>query len=166
MNEHVFRLFSSEFEPHGSLSRVHELNSFGGQGENLSPHLQWSEPPAGTRSFALTLYDPAAPTGSGFWHWLVVNLPADLRELPANAAPLVGAGKLAGAMHLRNDFGVPDYAGPCPPEGDAAHPYRFTLHALDVEDLDLAPETTNALARFMINGRTIAAAELLGHYRR
>jgi Raf kinase inhibitor-like YbhB/YbcL family protein len=137
------------------------LNGFGGTGQNVSPALQWSNAPAGTKSFALQVYDPDAPTGSGFWHWAVYNIPADATGLPqgaGNAAATLPAGAFGG----NNDFldtgatgGNGNYGGPCPPAGDAAHRYVFTLFALAVDKVEMAggvPKTgTAGLFGFVLN---------------
>lgn len=161
-----FELWTPEFESEGYLGKAHELDAFGGSGDNRSPALEWNDPPAGTKSYALTLYDPAAPTGSGFWHWVMFNIPAEFRSLSANAG-MPDTGKVpAGVVQAPNDFGTPGYGGPCPPEGDDPHPYRFTLHALDVENLGLDAGVSNPIVRFMINNHTIATTGLVGYYGR
>src|SRR5580693_7147305 len=112
-----FRLWSDEFPTNGFMSKAQEYHdkAFGVDGENISPSLQWEAPPEGTQSFALTVHDPDAPTGSGFWHWVVVNIPADVRSLPANAGS--GKGLPAGALQTRTDMGTPGYVGAAPPPG-------------------------------------------------
>jgi Raf kinase inhibitor-like YbhB/YbcL family protein len=125
-------------------------------GENLSPQLTWSGFPAETKSFAVTCYDPDAPTGSGFWHWLVIDIPAEETSLP------LGAGAddedLPGdARHARNDFGTYDYGGAAPPPG-APHRYVFAVHALDTEKLGVAPEASPALVGFNLTAHTLARA--------
>ncbi|HET6283456.1 MAG TPA: YbhB/YbcL family Raf kinase inhibitor-like protein [Polyangia bacterium] len=137
------------------------LNGFGCTGQNVSPALQWSNAPAGTKSFALQVYDPDAPTGSGFWHWAVYNIPADASDL-AQGAGNAGATLPAGAFGGNNDFldtgatgGNGNYGGPCPPAGDAPHRYVFTLYALAVDKLEVAggvPKTgTAGLFGFVLN---------------
>jgi hypothetical protein len=116
----AFAVSSNSFKDGDYLGKDYILSEnfgFGCAGGNTSPHLKWSGAPAGTKSFAVTCFDPDAPTGSGFWHWLVVNIPADVSELGLGAGS--AGGKLpAGALQMRNDFGTPGYGGPCPPEGD------------------------------------------------
>ncbi len=130
-----------------------------------SPQLSWGEPPAGTQSFALTLYDPDAPTGSGFWHWVVVNIPANVRELPLDAGN-PESGKLpAGALQVRTDFGKPGYGGPCPPAGDHPHRYIFTVHAVGVEQLSVTADTSAAVVGFQLHFNTLATAALMGLYK-
>src|ERR687887_2422558 len=127
------RLTSTSFQDGDYLAMDHVLSAdygFGCDGGNKSPQLAWSGAPQGTRSFALTCYDPDAPTGSGFWHWVVVNIPATVTELPEDAGN-PASGKLpAGALQVRTDFGKPGYGGACPPQSDHPHRYFFTIFAV------------------------------------
>ena len=123
----------------GQLSKKEEFNGFGCNGENKSPELHWSDIPKGTKSFALTVFDPDAPTGSGWWHWIVVNIPANVTQLPEDASAKHLLPK--GAVETVTDFGRPGFGGPCPPKGDKAHAYIFTLYALDVDKLDIDEKT-------------------------
>lgn len=123
-------------------------------GDNISPHLAWSGHPDQTRSFTVTCLDPDAPTGSGFWHWVAVNLPASVTELPTGG-PLPG-----GAFCVRNDYGQPEYGGPAPPAGDRPHRYIFVVHAVDVERLDVTPDATPAVVGFNLAFHTLARAVL------
>ena len=139
------------------MSSSQVYNSFGMTGENISPQLSWSGFPAETRSFAVTCYDPDAPTGSGFWHWLVIDIPVTVTSLLAGA----GAGDLTmpeGAFHVRNDYSVKDFGGAAPPKGDPPHRYVFAVHALDVESLDVNDEISPAVAGFNLRFHTIARA--------
>ena len=125
-------LTSNDFADGDYLGEVHVLSAdfgFGCAGGNQSPHLAWSDVPEGTETLAVTCYDPDAPTGSGFWHWVVVNLPADTTELAAGAGS-AGGSLPDGALQVRTDFGQPGYGGPCPPQGDHPHRYLFTVHAV------------------------------------
>lgn len=136
-------------------------NSMGCRGGNVSPELRWSEPPEGTQSLALTLYDPDAPTGSGWWHWVVFNIPPDVRSLPKGAGSLAGTGLPQGAVQSRTDFGMVGYGGPCPPVGDAPHRYQFTVHALNVPALKaLDAEAMPAQVGFALRAASLGRARL------
>jgi Raf kinase inhibitor-like YbhB/YbcL family protein len=125
-------------------------------GENISPQLRWSGYPPETRSFVVTCYDPDAPTGSGFWHWVLVDVPATVTELPRGAGA-TGA-QPAGAIHIRNDFGTKDYGGSAPPAGDIPHRYVFAVHAVDVETLGVDDTATPAYVGFNLAFHTLARA--------
>ena len=131
-------------------------------GQNISPQLAWSGFPAGTRSFTVTCFDPDAPTPSGFWHWLAVNLPASVTELPRGAGtqPLPGA-----AFSQRNDFSELGYGGPYPPEGDRPHRYYFVVHAVDVDGLEVTPGTSAAYTTFNLVFHTLARAIIKPTYK-
>ncbi|MCD8548199.1 MAG: YbhB/YbcL family Raf kinase inhibitor-like protein [Aeromonadaceae bacterium] len=161
----AFSLTSPGLPEGASLPLAQVYNGFGCQGGNQSPALQWQEVPAGTRSLALTVYDPDAPTGSGWWHWVVFNLPADSTGLPASIAA-EGQGLPAGAVQSLTDFGQPGFGGACPPEGDPPHRYRFTLHALKVDKLDLPATSMPALVGFMLHANELAQTSLTLHYGR
>lgn len=138
---------------------------FGCAGGNKSPHLRWSDVPPDTKSFAVTCYDPDAPTGSGFWHWLVVNIPANVSELALGAGN--ASGRLpTGALQTRTDFGVPGYGGPCPPTGDHPHRYLFTVFAVKIEKLDVKADTSAAVIGFNLHFNTLAKAQIMGLYKR
>lgn len=160
----AFALSSPDFKDGDYLENRHVYKGFGCSGENVSPALAWRDPPAGTKSFAVTVYDPDAPTGSGWWHWLVANLPAETRALPAGAGS--GQGLPAGALQTRSDFGAPGYGGPCPPKGDHPHRYLFIVHALDVEKLDVPADAPGALVGFLLHAHDLGTAELMGLYKR
>jgi len=138
---------------------------FGCASGNTSPHLQWSGAPAGTKSFAVTCYDPDAPTGSGFWHWVVVNIPANASELAAGAGS--AGGKLpAGALQTRTDFGAAGYGGPCPPAGDHPHRYLFTVFAVGADKLNVTADTSAAVVGFNLHFNTLAKAQIMGLFKR
>lgn len=161
-----FRLSSPDIRPNGTIRMQQVFNSFGCSGRNISPQLKWSGAPAGTKSFALLVHDPDAPTGgAGWWHWLVVNIPASATGLSKNAGRASGKGLPKGAVHVDTDFGGPGWGGPCPPVGDKPHSYNFTLYALKVERLDVRGVSAS-LAGYMINGNAIGKAKLSGRFGR
>ena len=151
----TFTLTSPTLTDNATLPLAHVHTDAGGQ--NHSPELHWANPPAGTKSFALSCYDPDAPTGSGFWHWYIINLPADTRSLGENAA---ASGLPTGARHARNDYGDYNYGGACPPPGHGTHRYIFTIHALDCEHLDLPEDTTTARVGFNVWAHSLGSASL------
>ncbi len=158
-----FRLASTSVAEGAKLASAQVFQGFGCEGGNQSPHLVWSNPPAGTKSFAITAYDPDAPTGSGWWHWNVVNIPANVSEVPAGASGTHALPK--GAVEIRNDYGAVGFGGACPPPGEV-HRYVFTVHALSVEKLDLPTNGSNALAGFMIRANSIGKASITAVYNR
>lgn len=160
-----FTLTSTDISPDRKIDARHVFNGFGCTGENVSPALTWSDPPPGTQSFALMVHDPDAPTGSGWWHWVVYNIPADARSLPAGAGTPDGKLLPEGTVQGRTDFGVAGYGGPCPPPG-RVHRYFFRLHALKVPKLELPADATAALVGFNVNANTIAVAGLMATYSR
>lgn len=162
-------LSSADFQDGDYLGNDHVLSEaygFGCAGNNLSPQLSWSGAPDGTKSFAVTCFDPDAPTGSGFWHWVVVNIPADVTSLDAGAGNPDGGKLPQGALQVRTDFGAPGYGGPCPPEGDHPHRYVFTVHAVGLDQLPVTADTSAAVVGFYLNFNTLAKATLMGLYKR
>lgn len=162
----AFTLTSPDIAADSTIDRKFEFNGFGCSGENKSPALKWSGAPAGTKSYAVTLYDPDAPTGSGFWHWFVVNIPGDATGLASDAGAIGGAKLPKGAKHVRIDYGISGFGGPCPPEGDPPHRYVFTVHALKVERLDIPDDATAAVAGFMVNANSLGRASFTAKYGR
>ena len=161
-----FRLSSPEIKAGSLIDKKFEFNGFGCTGENKSPALQWKDAPKETKSFAITVYDPDAPTGSGWWHWSVINIPASITELKSNAGALGGANLPQGAAHVRIDYGVAAWGGVCPPAGDKAHRYIFTVHALKVEKIEIPSDATAALAGFMIHAHTLKKTSFTAKYGR
>ncbi len=160
-----FTLESADAKPGGQLTDKQVFNGMGCTGENLSPELSWKNPPAGTKSFAVTVYDPDAPTGSGWWHWVVYDIPADAKGLPAGA----GSGKAelpAGAKQGRTDFGQPGFGGACPPPGDKPHRYVFTVYALKLDKLDVPPDASPAMIGFMTKANALGNATFTARYGR
>lgn len=161
-----FQLESPDVRANGTLPKRFEANVFGCTGENKSPALKWSGAPKGTKSFAVTVYDPDAPTGSGWWHWSVIDIPASVGELKPDAGAAGNGNLPAGAKHVRIDYGVAAWGGACPPPGDKPHRYVFTVHALKVDKLDIPADATAALAGFMINANSLGKASFTARYGR
>jgi Raf kinase inhibitor-like YbhB/YbcL family protein len=141
------------------------FNSFGCNGKNVSPALSWSNAPAGTMSFALMVHDPDAPTGSGWWHWIAYNIPADVTSLPADAGDPKKNLMPGTVVQSRTDFGAPGYGGPCPPPGKQHH-YHFRLYALKVPKLDVPADATAALVGFAVNANSLGMAQIVALYGR
>lgn len=160
----AFRLSAPDLTAKGRITAQHVYNGMGCTGQNISPTLSWTGAPAGTRSFAVTAYDPDAPTGSGWWHWVMYNIPADATGLAAGA----GNGRNAprGSQQGNTDFGTKGYGGPCPPVGDKPHRYYFTAYALKVDKLDVPGNATAAYIGFNINANKLARARVIGLYGR
>ena len=148
------------------LTDAQVFKGFGCEGKNVSPALKWSGAPSGTKSYAVTVYDPDAPTGSGWWHWVVYNIPATATELPEGAGAADGKGALpAGAVQGKTDFGSAGFGGACPPPGDKPHRYIFTVYALKTDKIDVPADASAALIGFMINANKLAQGELRGEVR-
>ncbi len=162
-----FTIVSPAIGADGIIPDRYVGNRFGCNGGNISPPLVWSGVPAAAKSLALTIYDPDAPTGSGFWHWLVVNLPPSTSSLPEGAGAVGGAGMPSGAVMGLGDAGVAGYFGPTPPPEDPAHGYIFTLYALDTDRLpDIDSTTSGALVGFTLHYHTLAKASVVYRYGR
>jgi Raf kinase inhibitor-like YbhB/YbcL family protein len=165
----AFKLTSRSFKDGDYLASNHILSKefgFGCAGGNQSPQLSWSGAPSGTKSFALTCFDPDAPTGSGFWHWLIVNIPPTTTELALDAGNPNSPKLPPGALQTRTDVGKPGYIGPCPPEGDHPHRYVFTIFAVSQETLPVAADTSAAIVGFNLHFNTLAKATLMGLFKR
>lgn len=149
-----------------TLPAAQVFNGFGCSGDNQSPALSWSGLPKGTQSLAITLYDPDAPTGSGWWHWVVYDLPTTSNGLPANAGSSGSKGLPAAAVQGRTDYGVAAFGGACPPTGAKPHRYQLTLYALDVAKLPVPAEATAAMVGFFLNAHALDKASLTWYYGR
>lgn len=160
----TFTLKSNDVGGQATMKQV--ANGFGCTGENQSPQLSWENAPAGTKSFAITMYDKDAPTGSGLWHWVVVDLPADTKELKAGAGDPSKKLLPVGAIVLNNDGGMQGYMGPCPPEGAAPHQYLVTVYALKTDKLGIDAKTGSAIAGFYLNSMMLAKASIVFYYNR
>jgi Raf kinase inhibitor-like YbhB/YbcL family protein len=162
------KLTSGEVSNGETIKMEQVFNSFTCTGQNISPSLSWSGAPKGTKSFVITVYDPDAPTGSGWWHWVVINIPASTMSLPKNAGDAKSDLLPAGAMQTRTDFGTPGYGGPCPPQGDKPHHYHFTVFAVDEDKLQFAQsdQASAALVGFELHFHTLEKATLVGTFGR
>lgn len=161
-----FKLSSTEIKANGMMPKSFEFNGFGCSGENKSPALKWSGAPKDTKSFAVTVYDPDAPTGSGWWHWVVINIPADVTELAANAGALNSTTLPKGALQGRTDYGTVSWGGTCPPQGDKPHHYIFTVYALKTDKLEIPADATAALTGYMIHANMLGKASFTAKYGR
>jgi len=162
-----FSLSSPDVAAGKTIDMNYVFNGFGCTGQNISPALNWKNAPAGTKSFAVMVHDPDAPTGgAGFWHWAVVNIPATSTGLAQGAGTPDGQALPAGAQQIATDFGSPGWGGPCPPVGNAPHHYNFTVYALKVDKLDLPATATASLAGFMVNSNALGTAKLSARFGR
>jgi len=155
-----FTLSSADIS--GQLSNEQVFNGFGCSGKNISPQLSWKDAPKGTKSFAITAYDPDAPTGSGWWHWVVFNIPKDKTTLEKG----FGNKESSNIIQSVTDYGKTGFCGACPPVGDKAHRYIFTVYALDVNKLDLNKNTSAALVGYMLNAHAIEKSSIMAYYGR
>jgi len=159
------KLTSNTFANGATLGPSMEFNGFGCTGDNISPQLSWTGVPAGTKALALNMYDPDAPTGSGWWHWVVFNLPPTLESLPSGAGEASGTLLPAGSVQSVTDYGKPGYGGMCPPAGDKPHRYIITLFALkDVVPLDA--KASGALVGYYLNSLALEKAQIMGLFGR
>lgn len=159
-----FTLSSTDLQ--GQLTNTQVFAGFGCSGENISPQLAWSNEPDSTKSFAITVYDPDAPTGSGWWHWVMFNMPVSTNVLKANAGNLESELAPEGSVQSITSFGKPGYGGACPPEGDKAHAYIFTIYALSVEKIELDTNAPPAMVGYYLNANVIEKASIISYYGR
>ncbi|MFK4341068.1 MULTISPECIES: YbhB/YbcL family Raf kinase inhibitor-like protein [unclassified Paenibacillus] len=156
-----FQVTSNDISEGKPLSTEQFSGLFGVKGgKDISPELKWSGAPEGTKSYAVTVYDPDAPTGAGFWHWAVMNIPKEVTELPTGAGDEKGNGIPTGAIQLPNDASVKRFIGAAPPKGDGPHRYYFVVHALDVENIGIDPNSTPTFLGFNMLKHTLGRAVL------
>jgi Raf kinase inhibitor-like YbhB/YbcL family protein len=158
-----FKVSSNSIKNGGTIEPDQVYNGFGCNGNNLSPDLSWENPPEGTRSFAITAYDPDAPTGSGWWHWVAFNIPVNARRLNEGDS---GKHMPHGTIESRTDFGEKKFGGSCPPEGDKPHRYQYTLWALNTDKLELAPRSSAAMVGYFLNKHKITSLTIEALYGR
>lgn len=156
----AFEVSSKDIVQNSPIGKDYVFSGLGCGGKNLSPALAWSGAPAGTKSFAVQVYDPDAPTGSGFWHWTIFDIPAQVKSLPR------GVSGVKGATQIRNDYGTTGYGGPCPPQGDKQHHYHFIVFAVDRETLGVKPDASPAYVGFNLHFHALAKTELVAIYGR
>ena len=161
---YAFELTSPDVVKGQVMSSAQVYKGFGCSGGNLSPALSWKDVPQGARSYAVTVYDPDAPTGSGWWHWVVYDIPAAVTSLAGGA--VIKAALPAGTRQGRNDFGERNFGGACPPAGDKPHRYVFTIYALKIEKLGVPEDASAALIGFMLNSNSLGKAQITATYSR
>jgi Raf kinase inhibitor-like YbhB/YbcL family protein len=153
---------STSIQNNSRLPEAHVFDGWGMTGGNLSPQLSWSGAPEATKGYAVTCFDPDAPTPSGFWHWLLLGIPADVTSLDVGAG--IAEKAPAGAFHVANDFGDKKYDGAAPPAGDQSHRYLFAVHALDTDDLGLDDTASAAVTAFTMGMHTLARGVISASY--
>ena len=162
--QNTFTLSSKDLG--GQATTLQEFNGFGCTGKNQSPQLSWANVPEGTQSFAVTMYDPDAPTGSGWWHWLIFDIPADVNELVSNAGNVNLKLAPEGAIQSITNYGAPGFGGPCPPPGHGLHQYVITVHALKTDKLGLDVNANPAVVGYYLWNNTLAKASIVAYYQR
>lgn len=163
-SQNTFTLMSKDLG--GQTTKTQEFNGFGCSGENTSPQLSWINAPEGTKSFAITMYDPDAPTGSGWWHWLVFDIPANINELVSNAGNVKLNLAPKGSIQSVTDYGSKGFGGPCPPKGHGWHKYEITVYALKTDKLGLDENTNAAVVGYYLSNNTLAKATIVSYYKR
>jgi len=161
-----FEVTSTDVADGEELGDAQVSGIMGAGGGDVSPQLSWSGFPVETKSFAVTVYDPDAPTASGFWHWAVLNVPGTITELATGAGDDTGSGLPDGAIQLRNDGGGRQFLGAAPPEGHIRHRYFVVVHAVDVETLDVPEDATPAVLGFNLFSHTLGRAQVVPSYQR
>lgn len=161
-----FSVTSPVLKDKGKVGMEQVFNGFGCAGGNVSPELDWQNAPKNTKSFAVTIYDPDAPTGSGWWHWLIFNIPSSVNKLPANAGKPEAELAPHGSVQSRTDYGHPGYGGPCPPAGNKPHRYVFTVFALKVDQLPLKEDASGAMVGYYLNQNALGKASFTAYYGR
>ena len=161
LSSQALELTSPDVKEGELMNSKFEFTGFGCGGDNVSPALSWSDAPEGTKSFAITVYDPDAPTGSGWWHWLALDIPAKVNEVSVGQDMAT-----LGALELVNDYGVAEFGGLCPPEGHGMHRYQFTIWALPTESLGVDASASAALAGYMLNATALESKTITATYAR
>ena len=164
ISQNTFTLSSKNLGGEATLKE--EFNGFGCIGKNESPQLSWKNAPEGTRSFAITMYDPDAPTGSGWWHWVVFDIPTSTTELVANAGDIKLELTPEGTIQSITNYGSQGYGGPCPPKGHGLHQYIITVYALKTDTLGLDKNTNPAIVGYYLWNNTLAKASLITYYKK
>lgn len=162
-----FTLASTSFKTGGKIAKEFSLNGYGCTGGNISPELEWSGAPAGTKSFVITMFDPDEHgTPSGWWHWVMYNIPGSATHVPQGAGIPKSTALPAGTIQGRTDLGSLSYDGPCPDVGNPAHHYTLTIYALKVDKLDVPADSSGALVTYTAHDVTLATAKLIGLHAR
>lgn len=159
------KLTSADISQGKAMSSAQEFQGFGCDGSNLSPQLSWTGAPEGTEAFAIQVYDPDAPTGSGWWHWQIVNIPKDVATLATGAGDPSKDLTPAGTLNIKNDYGVKGFGGACPPKGHGVHRYQFTVHALS-KKLELPEDASGALTGYMVSAHSLGSSTIEALYKR
>ena len=162
--QNTFTLSSSSLG--GEATKIEEFNGFGCTGKNESPQLSWENAPEGTKSFAITMYDPDAPTGSGWWHWVVFDIPSTTTTLVSNAGDIKLNLTPEGTIQSVTNYGMQGYGGPCPPVGHGLHQYIITVHALKTDTLGLDKNTNPAIVGYYLWNNTLAKASIVTYFKR